>query len=120
MVREYRRDCRQPRWWGGRLNMKFLSSPFEIESTLKRLLRRCKQLRWAVAVIAKYTTPRALTTPTAFLSIKDVWSEILVGLTEEMDYDNFKSEVGRHQDIDGAEYEHSLHEVWSVMNRLQK
>ena len=51
---------------------------------------------------------------------KSVWSQVVVGLTEEMDYDNFKSKVARHQRNDGAAYEHSLHEVWSVMNRLQK
>lgn len=51
---------------------------------------------------------------------KSVWSQVLAGLNEEMDYDNFKSEVARHQESDGADYEHSLHEVWSVMNRLQK
>ena len=51
---------------------------------------------------------------------KSVWSKVLVGLNEEMDYDNFKSEVARHQGGEGAEYEHSLHDVWSVMNRLQK
>ena len=51
---------------------------------------------------------------------KSVWSQVLVGLVEEMDYDNFKSKVARYQGRDGAEYEHSLHDVWSVMNRLQK
>ena len=51
---------------------------------------------------------------------KSVWSQVLVGLNEEMDYDNFKSKVARHQGHDGAAYEHSLHDVWSVMNRLQK
>lgn len=51
---------------------------------------------------------------------KPVWSQVLVELTEDMDYDNFKSEVARVQGSDGAAYEHSLHEVWSVMHRLQK
>ncbi len=51
---------------------------------------------------------------------KSVWSQVIVGLNEEMDYDNFKSEVAVHQGNDGAAYEHSLHEVWSVMHRLQK
>ena len=51
---------------------------------------------------------------------KAVWSQVLAGLAEETDYDNFKSEVARHQGRAGAAYEHSLHEVWSVMNRLQK
>ena len=51
---------------------------------------------------------------------KSAWSQVLAGLAEETDYDNFKSEVARHQGRAGAAYEHSLHEVWSVMNRLQK
>jgi hypothetical protein len=51
---------------------------------------------------------------------KSAWMQVLAGLGEETDYDNFKSEVARHQGRVGAAYEHSLHEVWSVMNRLQK
>jgi len=51
---------------------------------------------------------------------KPMWSQVLVGLAEEMDYDNFKSEVARVQGQDGADYEHSLHKVWSVMCGLQK
>ncbi len=51
---------------------------------------------------------------------KPVWSHVVAGLAEETDYDNFKSEVARHRGRAGAAYEHSLHEVWSVMNRLQK
>jgi hypothetical protein len=51
---------------------------------------------------------------------KSAWSQVLAGLAEETDYDNFKSEVARQQGRAGVAYEHSLHEVWSVMNRLQK
>jgi hypothetical protein len=51
---------------------------------------------------------------------KSAWARVLAGLAEETDYDNFKSEVARHQGPTGAAYEHSLHEVWSVMHRLQK
>jgi hypothetical protein len=51
---------------------------------------------------------------------KSLWVHVLAGLAEETDYDNFKSEVARHQGRDGAPYEHSLHEVWAVMHRLQK
>jgi hypothetical protein len=51
---------------------------------------------------------------------KTIWSQVLAGLAVETDYDNFKSEVAHHQGKKGAAYEHSLHEVWSVMNRLQK
>lgn len=48
------------------------------------------------------------------------WTKVVVGLAEAADYDNFKSEVARHQGRAGAAYEHSLHDVWSVMHRLQK
>jgi len=51
---------------------------------------------------------------------KPVWSQVLAGLAEETDYDNFKSEVARHQGRSGAAYEGSLHDVWSVMYKLQK
>ena len=51
---------------------------------------------------------------------KAVWTPMLVGLSEEMDYDNFKSEVARHQGSEGANYEHALHDVWSVMYQLQE
>ncbi len=51
---------------------------------------------------------------------KSVWSEVVVGLTEDIEYDNFKSEVAQFQGRDGRDYEHSLHDVWSVMYGLQK
>ena len=50
---------------------------------------------------------------------KSVWTQVLAGLAEEIDYDNFKSEVAHHQGKAGAAYEHSLHDVWSVMYGLQ-
>ena len=40
-------------------------------------------------------------------------------LTDDIDYDNFKSEVARHDDSSGRSYEHSLHAVWSIMYRFQ-
>ncbi len=51
---------------------------------------------------------------------KPEWIKVLAALAEETDYDNFKSEVAHHQGKAGAAYEHSLHEVWSVMHNLQK
>ena len=51
---------------------------------------------------------------------KSAWTHVLAGLAEETDYDNFKSEVAHHQGNAGAAYEHSLHDVWSVMHKLQK
>ena len=51
---------------------------------------------------------------------KPEWIKVLAALAEETDYDNFKSEVAHHQGKAGAAYEHSLHDVWSVMHKLQK
>jgi hypothetical protein len=51
---------------------------------------------------------------------KPSWTQVMAELAEETDYDNFKSEVARHQGRAGATYEHSLHDVWSVMHKLQK
>lgn len=51
---------------------------------------------------------------------KAVWVQVLAGLAEETDYDNFKSVVASHQGKAGAAYEHSLHDVWSVMHKLQE
>ena len=50
---------------------------------------------------------------------KPIWSQVLEALADETDYDNFKSEVARHQGHAGVAYERSLHDVWSVMYRLQ-
>lgn len=51
---------------------------------------------------------------------KDIWLRVLGGLGEELDYDNFKSEVAQHLGRAGAAYEHALHEVWEVMYGLQQ
>lgn len=51
---------------------------------------------------------------------KAVWSQVLAALAEEVDYDNFKSEVSRSQGSAGATYVKALHDVWSVMVKLQR
>lgn len=51
---------------------------------------------------------------------KAVWGDVTAALALEMDYDNFKSEVAEHQGRAGAAYEQALHDVWSVMHRLQQ
>ncbi len=40
---------------------------------------------------------------------------MVAGLAEEMDSDNFKSEVSCHQYGKGAAYGRAFHEAWSVM-----
>jgi hypothetical protein len=51
---------------------------------------------------------------------KSAWMQVLAAIADETDYDNFKSEVAHHQGKAGAAYEQSLHNVWSVMHKLQK
>jgi len=51
---------------------------------------------------------------------KRVWSQVVAKMAEETAYDNFKNEVARHQGRAGSAYEHSLHDVWSAMYRLQR
>ena len=50
---------------------------------------------------------------------KQAWRRVVEKLVDDIDYDNFKSEVARHQGASGAAYEQSLHAVWSVMHKLQ-
>ena len=50
---------------------------------------------------------------------KSVWSDVATAIAAEIDYDNFKAEVARHQGKDGRAYEQSLHDVWEVMYGLQ-
>jgi len=51
---------------------------------------------------------------------KSIWMQVLEGLADEVDYDNFKLEVSRHQGSAGAGYERALHDVWASMYRLQR
>ena len=55
-----------------------------------------------------------------FIVPKKVWSKIVVQLAEEQAWTNFKDETARFQGLDGTDYVDALHEVWSVMNRLQQ
>lgn len=48
---------------------------------------------------------------------KATWADVASRLVDDIDYDNFKSEVARQQGAAGARYEHALHDVWSVMYR---
>jgi hypothetical protein len=49
---------------------------------------------------------------------KAVWNEVVRDLTAEIDYGNFKDRAGRASGDD--RYVHALHEVWAVMERLQR
>lgn len=54
-----------------------------------------------------------------FFVEKSAWARVLAALAEDTNYDNFKSEVARHQRPAGTAYETALHRVWSVMHSLQ-
>jgi hypothetical protein len=54
-----------------------------------------------------------------FVVDKSVWTQVVANLAEETDYGTFKNAVARHQGLAGAEYHDALHDVWSVMHRLQ-
>ena len=46
------------------------------------------------------------------------WTSVMAGLSEELDYDNFKGEVHR---LEGSTpYGVALHDVWGVMRDLQR
>lgn len=52
-----------------------------------------------------------------FVSKSD-WMSVVKAIAEELAYDNFKAEVARGEA--GDDYEAALHDVWSVMYRLQE
>jgi hypothetical protein len=49
---------------------------------------------------------------------KSVWKEVMYELTEELNYDNFKSEVKKVND--DAEYQKCLNQVWYAMYQFQE
>ena len=49
---------------------------------------------------------------------KTAWVTVAAELADEISYDNFKEEVARGSA--GDDYEAALHDVWSVMHKLQR
>ncbi len=86
---------------------------------LEALRERFPDLLGASEVLASAGTDYAF----RLFATKAAWRETLAQLADDTDYDNFKSAVGALRGHAGARtdaaYEHSLHEVWSVMRRLQ-
>lgn len=48
------------------------------------------------------------------------WLAIIGELAQEQRWSNFKNEAEKYQGRSGKDYVRALHEVWSVMNRLQE
>jgi hypothetical protein len=51
---------------------------------------------------------------------KKSWVASIDELAQEQEWSNFKNEAAKYQGAPGADYERALHDVWSVMNRLQE
>jgi len=50
---------------------------------------------------------------------KNTWQKIVSELVSEMDYDNFKSSVGKNVTEVEPNYKHALYDVWHTMHQLQ-
>ena len=83
---------------------------------LERLKSRCADHLGAAEILESSAGDYAF----RFFVEKQVWCQVVSELAAETQYDNFKSEVDRYQGLSGAAYERSLHEVWSIMYRLQE
>ncbi len=51
---------------------------------------------------------------------KDVWAKIVAELASEQEWSNFKNEATRFGGAGSSDYIHALHEVWGIMNDLQR
>jgi hypothetical protein len=51
---------------------------------------------------------------------KASWIAIIGELAQEQEWSNFKDEAAKYQGTSGREYVRALHDVWTVMNRLQE
>ena len=51
---------------------------------------------------------------------KRVWASALAEMAKEQEWSNFKRQVSKHQGKAGADYTHTLHQVWEIMYRLQE
>jgi hypothetical protein len=51
---------------------------------------------------------------------KACWTTIVGELAQEQEWSNFKDETAKYQGTSGRGYVRALHDVWAVMNRLQR
>ena len=91
------------------------------------IMVRARVREHLVALVAKFPDQLGLCEIKAFTGTdyayrifvpKPDWMNVLAGLGDDLDYDNFKSAVARHQGHN--HYEDALHEVWSVMHGVQE
>lgn len=54
------------------------------------------------------------------IAAKSAWVPALAELGQEQEWSNFKNEVANYQGNSDHEYHDALHDVWSVMYKLQR
>lgn len=84
------------------------------KSHLARLQSRFPELATAEIIKTENTDYRY-----RLVVSKSNWIAALTELAEEQTWSNFKSETARFQGQAGTKYLHALHDVWSVMYRMQ-
>ena len=87
-----------------------------VRGHLEALQQRFKELLGPCEILESPHTDYAY----RFFVDKSAWSQVLAALSDDLDYDNFKSEVARFQGRAGDAYESALHQVWGTMNKLQR
>ncbi|HQU46656.1 MAG TPA: hypothetical protein PK867_27870, partial [Pirellulales bacterium] len=87
-----------------------------LRSHLVALMERFPDLLGGCEILESAGTDYAF----RFFVEKSAWTRVLAALADDTDYDNFKSEVARHQGPAADAYESALHRVWSVMHSLQE
>ena len=50
---------------------------------------------------------------------RSVWKRVMLGLIDDTDFSNFKSEVSNRSDGDESQYLSALHTTWNTMAKLQ-
>jgi hypothetical protein len=51
---------------------------------------------------------------------KSAWMDAVAVMISDQEYTNFKNAAAEVQGVDGGGYVSSLHQVWSIMHRLQQ
>ena len=50
---------------------------------------------------------------------KNIWSQVMISLSQELDYDNFREEMVQKHSMDDPAYVKRLNEIAKIMTKLQ-
>ena len=87
--------------------------------------RKIEHLRNLQARFPQMKDAKILTTPDRdygfrLILPKGIWAAALSELASEQEWSNFKNQASANRAKCGADYVSALHDVWEIMNRLQK